>query len=220
MGIETRGVAPDWEQRSFTATFELREDPAGPVIAGHMAVFNELSQNLGGFFERIQPGAFAESLQKDDVRALFNHDPNFVLGRNRSGTLTLSEDERGLAVLIKAPQNQTIRDLVLEPLRRGDITQGSFGFAVRTGGQEWTDDEEGRVIRTLKSVRLFDVSPVTFPAYLGTDVAARSLAEWRSAGTAAKTEAVGCHCQRFLGALSRIEDRIALIEAHQLHRRG
>lgn len=164
------------ERRTYTVdSFALEERAAGVILMrGHAAVFNELSQDLGGFREQIAPGAFTEALQRDDIRALFNHDANFVLGRNRSGTLKLVEDTRGLAIEIEPPDTQFARDLITS-MKRGDITQMSFAFQVMPNGQDWAKDEEGRVIRTLKKLRLFDVSPVTYPAYTGTDIALRSM---------------------------------------------
>lgn len=163
------------EYRTFPV--ELRTaDGEAPRLVGHAAIYNSLSEDLGGFREQIAPGAFAKTLSdKADVRALFNHDPNFVLGRTSSGTLRLSEDERGLAMDVTLPQTPLVRDMVLEPIRRGDIDQMSFGFQVVKGGDSW--DESGEVsVRTLREVKLFDVSPVTFPAYAATDVSARSIA--------------------------------------------
>lgn len=172
----------DTERRFFPvdALSVERRDGAPAKIRGHAAVFNQLSEDLGGFREQIAPGAFADAITNDDVRALFNHDPNFILGRNRAKTLQLSEDNRGLAIEIDAPDTQTIRDLVLSPIDRGDVTQMSFGFSVRPGGQDWAKDDEGRTIRTLKKLRLFDVSPVVFPAYPQTDVAVRELRAWQA----------------------------------------
>ncbi len=119
----------------------------------------------GGFREIIKPGAFDDVLN-DDVRGLFNHDPNFILGRSAAGTLSLSVDERGLRYDITAPDTQTIRDLVLAPMMRGDINQSSFAFRVSHDGENWYQDDEGIVIREIsKFSRLFDVSPVTYPAY-------------------------------------------------------
>lgn len=152
-----------------------KRDNAPTKIMGHAAVFNSLSEDLGGFRERIMPGAFADAIKSDDVRALFNHDKNFVLGRNRTKTLVLSEDARGLAIEIDVPQTQIIRDLVIAPIERGDVSQMSFGFQVRQNGQDWAMDAEKRMIRTLKKLRLFDVSVVTFGAYPQTDVAVRDL---------------------------------------------
>ena len=143
------------------------------VIRGHAAVFNQLSEDLGGFREKIAPGAFADAIRQDDVRALINHDPNFVLGRNIAGTLRMTEDAQGLSVEIHPPDTQAARDLVVS-MKRGDITQMSFGFSVQSSGQNWSKDDAGQYIRPLTRVQLFDVSPVTFPAYPQTDVALRS----------------------------------------------
>jgi HK97 family phage prohead protease len=164
------------ERRSFAVdslNIEMRED-SKPVIRGHAAVFNQLSEDLGGFREQIAPGAFIEAIERDDVRALFNHDANFVLGRTVSKTLRLSEDARGLAIEIDPPDTQAARDLMVS-ISRGDVSQMSFGFTIRPGGQDWAKDDDGRTIRTLKKVRLFDVSPVTYPAYPQTDVALREM---------------------------------------------
>lgn len=173
------------ETRTFEIELAVEERAEGraPSIVGHAAVFNSLSENLGGFRERIAPGAFAESINADDVRALFNHDPNFVLGRNKAGTLELSEDDHGLAIRITPPDTSFARDLMVS-LGRRDITQMSFGFTVLTDGQAWEEDADGMVVRTLKRVRLFDVSPVTYPAYTQTDVALRELRSWQAANHA------------------------------------
>jgi len=170
----------DIERRFFAlegVTIE-RRDGEPTKIRGHAAVFDQLSEDLGGFREQVAPGAFAAAIETDDVRALFNHDPNFILGRNRSKTLRMKEDSRGLAIEIDAPDTQTIRDLVLAPIERGDVSQMSFGFTVRPNGQDWAKNDAGQTIRTLKSLRLFDVSPVVFPAYPQTDVAVRELRAW------------------------------------------
>src|SRR6185436_2663171 len=118
--------------------------------------------NIGGWFiESVAPGAFRRAIVEDDVRALFNHDPNFVLGRNRAGTLKLSEDDVGLAIEILPPDTQQARDLMVS-IERGDVSQMSIGF--RALKQEW--DESGDVIkRKLLECELFDISPVTFPAF-------------------------------------------------------
>lgn len=161
------------EHRAFPlAGVEIRaNDNEPPRIVGHAAIFNSLSEDLGYFREKIAPGAFAKTIQEADVRALFNHDPNFVLGRTKSGTLKLAEDERGLAVEIIPPDTAWARDL-METMRRGDIDQMSFGFQVVK--EEWEGDANNPV-RVLKEVRLFDVSVVTYPAYTATDAQVRSL---------------------------------------------
>ncbi len=170
------------ERRAFVVEglkIESRAEGGGSRLLGHAAVFGQLSEDLGGFREQVAAGAFAEAIEKDDVRALFNHDPNFVLGRNRSKTLRLAEDARGLAIEIDLPDTQTVRDLVAAPIERGDVSQMSFGFSVRPGGQDWAKDDSGLTIRTLKRLRLYDVSPVTFPAYPQTDIAVRELRAWQ-----------------------------------------
>lgn len=168
------------ECRAFTLenlTIETRDDGAKRIV-GHAAVFNQLSEDLGGFREQIAPGAFEEAIKTDDIRALFNHDANLVLGRNRAKTLTLKEDATGLAIEILPPDTQYARDLMVS-MERGDITQMSFGFSVRPNGQNWAKNDDGLYIRTLTRVRLYDVSPVTYPAYPQTDVALRALNEFQ-----------------------------------------
>jgi HK97 family phage prohead protease len=163
------------ERRVITSAFKVETRADAPSkISGHAAKFDVLSEDLGGFRERIAPGSFAKTIQSADVRALFNHDANFVLGRNKAGTLRLSEDSAGLAIEIDAPTTALINDLVLAPMQRGDINQMSFGF--RTLQDKWAK-LDGEWVRTLLEVELFDVSPVTYPAYPQTDVAVRSLEE-------------------------------------------
>lgn len=173
----------DLERRHIRAT-ELRAVDENGVrhIVGYAAVFNSLSEDLGGFRERIAPGSFARALKEDDVRALMNHNSDFVLGRNKSGTLTLEEDSHGLKIDCVPPDTQWARDLLVS-IERGDIDQMSFGFCVRwypngSRGVNWTV-EDGEDIRTLTDVELFDVSPVTYPAYPDTQVAVRSHESWK-----------------------------------------
>ncbi len=139
-----------------------------PRLTGYAALFNTLSQDLGGFREKIARGAFTNSLE-GDVRALINHDSAKILGRTSAGTLSLREDSQGLAVEIEPPETSYARDL-LESVRRGDITQMSFGFITR---QDKWETQDGMQVRTLLEVKLLDVSPVTFPAYPDTSVALR-----------------------------------------------
>ena len=156
---------------------ETRADE-GKSIVGHAAVFNTLSVDLWGFREKIAPGAFADAVKEDDVRALFNHNPDYVLGRNKSGTLRLKEDDKGLAIEIDPPDTQVARDLMVS-IDRGDISQMSFGFQLVS--DEWDYTDRANPIRTLKKVRLFDVSPVTYPAYEDTDVELNSIMERKAA---------------------------------------
>jgi HK97 family phage prohead protease len=148
---------------------------AAPTLAGYAAVFNQPSENLGGdlfqLYEQIAPGAFAETIQQDDVRALFNHNSDFVLGRKQAGTLTLREDGVGLYIEVVPPDTQWARDLTTT-IARGDITQMSFAFTVLE--EEFRYDREKDIVyRTLNKVRLYEVSPVTFPAYPQTSVGVR-----------------------------------------------
>ncbi len=164
------------ERRAFKVQ-ELRitdEGDDGPRITGYAAVFNETA-DLYWFKERIEPGAFAQTLADGaDVRALWNHDSNYVLGRTTSDTLRLREDPRGLAIEIDPPDTQWARD-ALVTMRRGDVDQMSFGF--ETVRDDWEYDKEGDATRTLVEVRLFDVSPVTFPAYPQTSAQVRAMGE-------------------------------------------
>lgn len=170
---EEKGSDMTIEHRIWNQS-EIRAVDADGVkhLVGHAAVFNSLSEELWGFREKIAPGAFKRTIEQGaDVRALLNHDPNFVLGRTISKTLTLSEDDRGLKVDIIPPNAQWAKDLV-ETVSRGDINQMSFGFIARK--EQWEENEDQN-IRTLLDVDLFDVSPVTFPAYPATDIQARSI---------------------------------------------
>jgi uncharacterized protein len=167
-----RGLINHHEQRAAGRILELRTAPgAMAVIVGHAAVFDQLSQPLGFFRERISPGAFKASIRADDIRALVNHNPNLVLGRNKAGTLRLSEDSHGLKAEIEPPDSVLAIDLV-RSIQRGDISGMSFAFDVQD--DSWAV-EDGEDIRTLKRVKLLDVSVVTYPAYTQTSVSARSL---------------------------------------------
>jgi len=159
---------------------EERADGMGPKITGYAAVFDKWSEDLGGFKEKIRSGAFKKAIGKSDVRGLFNHDSNYVLGRQSNGTLTIKEDKNGLWMEIDPPDTQIIRDLVLAPIKRGDIKEQSFAFVVANGGDEWKnlhgEKPDEPVTRTITEVdELFDVSPVTYPAYPDTSVALRSM---------------------------------------------
>lgn len=195
------------ERRYIPATLaELRESgDDGPSIEGYAALFNVLSEDLGGFREQIAPGAFSSAITTSDIRALFNHDPNYVLGRVAAGTLSVEEDGRGLKMQNTPPDTQWARDLLVS-MRRGDVNQMSFGFIVEEDDWEKKDDI---VYRTIKKVaQLFDVSPVTYPAYPDTTVAVRSMDAWaKAAGDAEAKRAV--HHSRDLA-----ERRLKLALAH------
>lgn len=170
-------------ERRAAIGMEVRVDGQGPDmrIKGYAAKFNQRSQDLGGFVEVIAPGAFSAALADgQDVRGLYNHDSNIVLGRTKAKTMDLSEDETGLFYTITPPNTQAARDLMVS-IGRGDVDGSSFGFSVLEDRWDLMGDV---VVRTLLKVRtLYDVGPVTYPAYLsatsGVDVARRSLDEWR-----------------------------------------
>lgn len=177
-------VIKDQETRTTSGAFELRSnDDGGVTMTGYAAKFGTRSQDLGGFVETIAPGAFTRSLGHGvDIKALFNHDPNIVLGRSIAGTLRLTEDATGLRYEVDLPNTQAGRDLAVS-LQRGDISQSSFAF--RTIKDDWSFDADGRELRTLHDLELRDISPVTYPAYLDTDsgIAQRSLKAAKEART-------------------------------------
>jgi hypothetical protein len=160
----------DIERRFIHAEIELRADDAEPVVAGYAAVFHELSEDLGGFREVIMPGAFTDALKASDIRALFNHDPSQIVARTKNGTLRVWEDDKGLRYeFTPNMKTQAGRDLV-ELVKRGDVDQSSFAFSMDGGVEEWDDSGEIPIRRIKKVARLYDVSPVTYPAYPATAV--------------------------------------------------
>jgi len=167
---------------SSNPEFRFAEVDGKNTLVGYAARFDSeaiLRHPVHGeFTERIAPGAFKNVLNQD-VRALLNHDPNFVFGRTKSGTLRLSEDGAGLRTENDMPDTQAARDLKVS-VERGDISQQSFGFVIAKDGDVWEKDESGAISRTITNVaELRDTSYVTFPAYENTEVALRSLEEFR-----------------------------------------
>jgi uncharacterized protein len=172
----------DIERRIVDAGLEVRGEGETKTLVGYAAKFGVRSEDLGGFVESIAPGAFDRAISEGhDVRALWNHNPDVVLGRTRAGTLRLSVDEVGLRIETDLPDTQAARDLRVS-VARGDVSQMSFGF--RTKGDEWRT-EDGVPYRTLTDLDLFDVSPVTYPAYPQTEVSVRALDQARELATPA-----------------------------------
>lgn len=185
-------------ERRFTdrsrAPLEIRTRADGvKAIVGYGAVFYSAADAGTEYemwtdtYERVMPGAFDRALREDDVRSLFNHDPNFILGRVKAGTLALSVDAVGLRYEVVPPDSQAIRDHVLAPIGRGDISGSSFMFVPRDA--QWTDSMRGDrkvSIREIKEVELWEVGPVVFPAYESTTTGLRSedLAEARASHAA------------------------------------
>lgn len=148
----------------------------GKGITGLGIVFNKRSVNLGGFVEVIKPEA-VNGIEWNDTVSMTNHDPNFVLGRFPD-TLNVKVESDGVRYIIEPSELSYYRDLVTS-VGRGDIKGSSFGFVVERGGEEWTEDENGVVVRTIIKLRkVFDISPVVFPAYPDTTAAKRSLDEF------------------------------------------
>jgi len=177
------------KERRYIVAKELRVDTEDKKIRGYAAVFDEETQLGPGYYEVVRPGAFAACLDTAiDCRALWNHNADLVMGRTKSGTLTLTEDDEGLRIEINPPDTETARHWV-ESISRGDVDQMSFGFKARK--EAWVKREDSE-LRELLEVDVFDVSPVTYPAYDGTSVAYRSADEIineRRAATEHKPEA-------------------------------
>lgn len=163
------------ERRVFEGKLELRASKKGSgpgQIVGYAAKYNKLSQDLGGFFEKLLPGCFDDVMQ-DDCRCLRNHDDDHLLGRTRAGTLELLLDEIGLMYTCDLPDTSAGRDTA-ESIRRGDMSGSSFQFNIAMDGQSWDFDGPSPMRSISRIGRLYDVSPVTNPAYLDTDVDMRS----------------------------------------------
>lgn len=172
------GMAWNEERTAAITGLEVRAgEGETPRLLGHAALFNVKSVFLYGFREMIEPGAFKASLT-GDIRALFQHDTARVLGRTKAGTLELWEDDQGLAFELQPPNTSDGRDAVVS-IERGDIDQMSFGFNVPPGGDSWSEDEDGIPLRTLRTVTLMEISPVTWAAYPQTGVGVmRAAPEW------------------------------------------
>ena len=164
----------DAERRFTSVPVEIRAGSDKQVIGGYAAKFGRHSQNLGGFVERIAPGAFNKSRGNGwpGVIARYNHDDNMVLGTIGGGTLRLGVDDVGLTYEVDLPKS---RGDVYELVQRGDVRQSSFAFVADLDGDEWAQTDQGFPQRTLTSVRLYDVAPVNTPAYEDTSVGTRSI---------------------------------------------
>ena len=165
------GIKPSPETRVSDADFEIRADGDKMTFSGYAAVFNSDSEPLP-FTERIAPGAFKRTLQaRNDVKLLWNHDSGEVLASTRSGTMRLFEDSKGLRVEADLAPTTRGKDLSIL-MQRGDVNKMSFGFNVQS--DSWSPDGN---VRTLESVRLIEVSVVTFPAYTSSVAQVRSVGD-------------------------------------------
>ena len=156
----------DAEVRKSSGVIEQREfrmesmEHNGDVVRGYAAVYDSDSEFMG-YYEQIEKGAF-DDVMNDDVRAYYNHDENYLLGRVSSGPLRIGTDKRGLYYEVDLPNTTYANDLV-ELMKRGDINQSSFAFLI---GQDRWEERDGKTYRIIEKVsRLIDVSPVAMPAY-------------------------------------------------------
>lgn len=172
-GILTRSQ-PGVERR-MRAQLRAEVEATGKLLRGHAAVFDQVAEIFPGYGEELASTAFDEVLKRDDLdtRALFNHDPSLLLGRSSAGTLRLSTDSTGLEFEADLPNTSYANDL-RELIARGDVTGASFGFLPGKYEIKRNEAEGSELLRHTSVAELLDVSPVTFPAYGGTDVALRA----------------------------------------------
>ena len=151
--------------------FRTSEDNNNRIIEGYFAVFEEETELFKGFFEKISKGAFKNTLEKDNIRCLFNHNTDIVLGTTDNNTLILKEDDKGLygKVIINDKDTEAIN--IYERVKRGDITGCSFGFFLLDFEEE--TDDKGRHTKILEA-QLLEVSICTYPAYESTNISARN----------------------------------------------
>lgn len=157
--------------RTIPTQFTTRDDNGKLAIEGYFAVFNSVYEIDKGMTESIAEGAFDNTLS-DDIRALINHNTTLVLGRTKAGTLQLRTDSRGLWGHIDINPNDTDAMNLYNRVQRGDVDQCSFGFDILN--EETDFREDGSIHWTIKEVKLYEVSPCTFPAYEETSIAART----------------------------------------------
>ena len=155
--------------RSCGTTFQTREE-GGPVIEGYFAVLNSNYELWPKASEQVAPGAFRETLG-GDIRALADHDTRLVLGRTTAGTLSLREDDKGLFGTIKINEQDGDAMNLYARVQRGDVSQCSFGFDILD--EEYLEQPDGGALWIIRKVKLYEVSVVTFPAYVETAVSAR-----------------------------------------------
>lgn len=156
--------------QKFRAT-KTRDDEGNPIIEGYFVVFDGIYEIGPGMTESVDRDAFSETLG-DDIRVLVDHDTKLVLGRTTAGTAELSADDKGVFARVKINPNDLDAMNAHARVERGDVSQGSFGFDILEEDTEFRED--GSVHWTIKKVRLYELSVVTFPAYEDTDVSART----------------------------------------------
>jgi len=155
----------------FRTDFQTRQENDAKYIEGYFIRFNEETELWEGLFEEVDPKAVDDSLKNNDIRCLFNHDTNIVLGRTGNGTLELKKDEKGLFGRVKINPNDKQAMDIYARIERGDINACSFGFNIID--EEIQNRDDGTTKFVLKKIDLHEVSPVTFPAYPTTSIQAR-----------------------------------------------
>lgn len=168
MAMEKRTSNIDLKIRSET------EERKEKIIEGYFIVFDEETEIFPTYFEKVSKDALGD-LSKKDIRALINHNTELVIGRTKNSTLELKADAKGLFGTIKINENDTDALNIYERVKRGDVSQCSFGFYINKQNETWQDDGTLRV--ELTDIDLFEVSVVTFPAYEQTSVSARARLE-------------------------------------------
>jgi len=180
MTITTKPTTDQTEKRSIgISDLEIRVEAGKPTrLVGYAAKFGVRSQPIfGSFREVIAKGAFGKNLPGADIRFLVGHDTRAILGRTKSGTLSVREDDVGLRFELTLPETTLAKDTI-EQIGRRDLDAMSFGF--KKVEDAWGEDEEGFDLRTLKEVKVFELSLTAFPAYDETEVALRELSEYRA----------------------------------------
>lgn len=194
--VRSYPIGNRWDLRTFNLNGK-------PVIRGYAALFDTLSEDLGGFREKFDRRAF-DGVLGDDVRALVNHDANLILGRRSAGTLRLFVDARGLGYEVTPPDTAWTSHYV-EAIRRGDLSGSSLSFFVES--DRWERPAGGVPVRIVTKVAsLVDVGPVTYPAYRETTAALRSLSASRLASPRTGTTTR----RRMLDALNEVTRRIGI----------
>lgn len=175
-------MSKELEKRTYKIEFRADEGD-GRTVSGYAAVYRSVSNELWGFEEVIEPGAF-DNADFSDVRALFNHNPDHILARTSSGTLSLVNDDEGLKYEFEMPDTTVGRDLLVM-MKRGDISQSSFAFTIKE--DSWEEREGKLPLRHIRQIdTVYDVSPVTYPAYEQTSTSVRSLEKFRKNTEAAE----------------------------------
>jgi len=162
------------EKRLIKSEFRVQDLNGTNEVEGHAAIYNSGSEDLGGFREMLMPDAFKDA-DVSDVRVLKNHNADYILGRTTAGTADVTPVEDGLHYRYTDGGTSYGKDLIIS-MKRGDITQSSFAFRIAEGGDKWEKASDGVYERRINKIaKVFDVSPVTYPAYPDTTVAKRSI---------------------------------------------